>query len=240
MSRDFQSTLSGLNPVPLPVGGGLDERARSDRAMVWQKIEAGHVTPARRRRWAWRPAVFLSILIAVLCLAGATALVASHQSQVADPGPSWHGVEGWGAVYLGAQGTVLYYRAKASATGQQCLVRADADKRLLGTTCASTSQLAASGGQVTVERSGSDYLVAGLLPAGITQARIAGAMVPVSGGFLMTRVRRSPGVFIQVFGPGVRAAAAALGSAARTSVRLGDPRGPTYRLHVTPVLSSGS
>jgi hypothetical protein len=173
------------------------------------------------------------VLLVVAAIAGA-ALVSHELRGPAVPDPPGFGVDRVGAAFLGEQEGVRYFRTRAGAS--TCLSRTVPGTDFEGgRSCAPPDQLAEAGGLIGVQRRGSSFLVAGLLPPGIDSALVSGERVPVrEDGFLMTRVETNPGTLVRVYGPGVADAVAALSIYVRESFIADPPDGPSYEVATVP------
>ncbi len=100
--------------------------------------------------------------------------------------------------------------------------------------CLSTAEFKAAGGIISVQPSGDHYLVAGLLPEGITTALIADAPVSIGNGFLMTTAATNPGTLVRVYGPGADQVVTGLMPALRSTFDPQSAYGPGYSVLTTP------
>lgn len=236
-SREDIVRLSAANPVAHEAPAD-DPRSRSDRDRTWQRLRAEpHAAPPAAPRPV-RSRRSLGIALALLLVVGATvagAIVVTGQLRESPTLPAWAGFDSRGATLLGQQEGTAYYRAAGRTPGATCLVRVDAANGLVrGFGCVNAAEFASAGGLVSIEPSGDHYLVAGLLPEGLTTALIDGEPVPVIDGFLMTAAKSSPGVMVHVYGPGAVQAAAQLMPALRPTVEAQSPHGPGYGVLTTP------
>lgn len=236
-NRDTILLLKDANPVAHGAPAD-DPRGRSDRVHVWQRLRTEpHADPPAVPRPV-RSRRSLGIALALLLVVGATvagAIVVTGQLRESPTLPSWAGFDSRGATLLGQQEGVAYYRAAGKTPGATCLVRVDAASGLVrGFGCASATEFASAGGFISVQRSGDHYLVAGLLPEGLTTALIDGEPVPVIDGFMMTAATSSPGAMVHVYGPGAVQAATQLMPALRPTVEAQSSYGPGYGVLTTP------
>jgi hypothetical protein len=237
-SRDeITRRLVAANPVALDTVAVIDPRSAADRDATWRRIQsAPHAPrPAGRRRRARRSLV---VALAVLLALGASiagALVVSHRLQDDPTLPAWAGLDSTGAAYLGEQEGIAYYRAAGTNPGETCLVLATAASGFqLASDCVDRVPFDESGGIVLVQPTGDHYLVAGLLPEGVTTALIAGAPVAVEDGFLMASAPKSPGTIVRVYGPGATEEATRLMPGVRSTYRAESAYGPGYGVLTTP------
>jgi hypothetical protein len=101
-------------------------------------------------------------------------------------------------------------------------------------------EFAQAGGMIHPDRrlSGSrqfgPYVVAGLVPEGITSALVAGRRVEVRDGFFAVALDHRPENHVEVSGPGAPAIARVLWPYGRSTYSATWDAGPTYRILVTP------
>lgn len=230
--------LRRANPVPAP---GAPAESREARDRTWSRLSTSDqiTTPARyghrsRRGLGRRRALILAgaLLLIAAAIAGAT-LVSNELRGPDVPDLPGFGVDRAGAVVLGEQEGVRYFRTTSGAS--TCLSRTFPGTDVEGgRACYPPDQFAEAGGLIGVQRRGSSFLVAGLLPPGIDSALVSGERVPVrEDGFLMARVDESPGTSVRVYGPGAPEAIAAL-SPYNEGIITGPPEGPSYEVSTTP------
>lgn len=231
--------LRGLNPVPeRPVA---DEAAHAAREQVWRALsfaqEVGRPSaPAGSPRSVRRLA--LSVALTVLVVGAAIGGGVAGVQQLRDTGPPLppeFEVDRAGAVFIGSEDGISFFRTTGASEGSRCLVQTLPGTDVSGATiCAPGDQYAEAGGLASVNALSPGYLVAALLPEGITQATVSGQTVPVTDRSLLVRVGSAPGVAIRVHGPGAAQARSALGGPAAASYRAEGPLGPSYEVLLTP------
>jgi hypothetical protein len=239
--REVDALLAAANPLP-PArvdAFAVDARALSDRARV--RAVAPSITPVAPSAGRRRPVRRLVLAaLAAMLLAASVAGAWMVRDVFFDLGPQppdfpalpTHGT------FLGTLEGVSYFDAEGSGPGERCLVRTSADAGLVRRlTC---GEFMSSGGIVVMDRRSSGYrqygpyLVAGLVPKGITSALVAGRRVEVHDGFFAVALHHRPENYVVVSGPGAPAIARVLWPYERSTHSATGEAGPTYRVLVTP------